>query len=544
MKALIMALVALFSLGHAQIVLDGGRTQWGKTLRWGDTDDSTSSIRFRGNTLARDSSGTWVTTTDSCSLPVKLGFTSLPDSKLELSYEVRASSGNTDSTQAVVYVDSRYCPGSTDASCESWVQAGRFRPDSTSRIQDIIYTFPTGAGTTWKPTRHIFDVPGGNQIRFCIDAYEMGGGTGDTTFFRSHIVRNSAIPSGGVPAGSAGGGASGTVDLTGINGVTPSTGNGTAGTGTLRVAVASNNTAFTVNAAQSGTWTVQPGNTANTTAWLVNGTGGTFPATQSGTWNVNNVSGTVSLPTGAATAAKQPALGTAGTPSADVISIQGVASGTVVPVSDGSGSLTVDNSGTFATQAAQSGTWTVQPGNTANTTAWLVTGTGGTFPMSGVAAHDAAVSGNPVLVGMEARTSNGTAVANGDVTRPQATIEGKTVTKPHSVYGATWTYAAASGGITNTTAATLKAAAGSGVRNCLTGIQVINGSASVSTEVVVRDGAGGTVLHRGWAQVDGGGYAANFDVPICGTANTLLEAVPITTGSATYINAQGYTSAE
>lgn len=37
----------------------------------------------------------------------------------------------------------------------------------------------------------------------------------------------------------------------------------------------------TVAATQSGTWTVQPGNTANTTAWLVTGTGGTFPATQS-----------------------------------------------------------------------------------------------------------------------------------------------------------------------------------------------------------------------------------------------------------------------
>lgn len=39
------------------------------------------------------------------------------------------------------------------------------------------------------------------------------------------------------------------------------------------------------------------------------------------------------LPSGAATAAKQPALGTAGTPSADVISVQGVASGTDLPVS-------------------------------------------------------------------------------------------------------------------------------------------------------------------------------------------------------------------
>ena len=48
--------------------------------------------------------------------------------------------------------------------------------------------------------------------------------------------------------------------------------------------VVSNGGTFAVQAAQSGTWTVQPGNTANTTAWLVTGTGGTFPATQSGNW--------------------------------------------------------------------------------------------------------------------------------------------------------------------------------------------------------------------------------------------------------------------
>lgn len=64
---------------------------------------------------------------------------------------------------------------------------------------------------------------------------------------------------------------------------------------------------------------------------------GTFAvqAAQSGNWNITNISGTVSLPTGAATAAKQPALGTAGTASADVITIQGVASMTPVLV-DGS----------------------------------------------------------------------------------------------------------------------------------------------------------------------------------------------------------------
>lgn len=59
------------------------------------------------------------------------------------------------------------------------------------------------------------------------------------------------------------------------------------------------------------------------------------------------------LPTGASTAAKQPALGTAGTASADVLTVQGIVSMTALkvdgsavtqPVSDGGGSLTVDGS--------------------------------------------------------------------------------------------------------------------------------------------------------------------------------------------------------
>ena len=62
---------------------------------------------------------------------------------------------------------------------------------------------------------------------------------------------------------------------------------------------------------------------------------GTVAATQSGTWNVTNISGTISLPTGAATAAKQPALGTAGSASSDVITVQGIASMTALKV-DGS----------------------------------------------------------------------------------------------------------------------------------------------------------------------------------------------------------------
>lgn len=50
---------------------------------------------------------------------------------------------------------------------------------------------------------------------------------------------------------------------------------------------------------------------------------------------------------------------------------------TAVPITDNAGSLTVD--GTVG--ATQSGTWTVQPGNTANTTAWKVDGSAVTQPV-------------------------------------------------------------------------------------------------------------------------------------------------------------------
>ena len=62
------------------------------------------------------------------------------------------------------------------------------------------------------------------------------------------------------------------------------------------------------------------------------GAGTVVTASQGGTWNINNISGTVALPTGAATAAKQPNFSTAGTPSADVATVQGAAGMTALQV--------------------------------------------------------------------------------------------------------------------------------------------------------------------------------------------------------------------
>lgn len=454
-------------------------------------------------------------------------------------------------------------------------------------------------------------------------------------------------------------------------------------------------------------------------------------AAQSGTWNVTNISGTVSLPTGAATAAKQPALGTAGSASSDVITIQGIASMTAVQVSDGGGSLTIDgtvaatqsgnwtariadgtgnaltskapgaeralsvaivdgsgnqvtsfggsggtsatddaaftaasgsgtplmgfatsdsvdsgdvgvvamttsrelkvnvssgslavtNAGTFVTQengaaltslqlidnivftedaAASSGdsgvpVLTVRQDTIASSTSAdgdyqsaktnsvgalytslshlganaVSTGNGtagtgvqrvaicsdntafsvnatlqastNTQEVVGDAAHDAAIAGNPLRIAGRAITADYTSVASGDTADLVTTLNGHLVVQPYSIPELSWSYAAASGGITNTTGVTAKTAAGAGIRNYITGVDVVNGHATVSTDVQIRDGASGTVLWRGFAQAAGGGVSRIFDPPLRGGANTLVEVACGTTGTATYFNLTGYT---
>lgn len=165
--------------------------------------------------------------------------------------------------------------------------------------------------------------------------------------------------------------------------------------------------------------------------------------------------------------------------------------------------------------------------------------------IGGVAAHDAAVSGNPVLVAGEGRSSDGTALTgSGRVVRLLMSMLGKLVNIPYALPGQSWSYAAASGGITTTTGVTAKAAAGAGIRNYVTRAQIINGHATQGTDVQIRDGASGTVLFRGYAVAAGGGVSAKFDPPLRGTANTLIEVAAGTAGAAVYFNLQGYTAGE
>lgn len=118
-------------------------------------------------------------------------------------------------------------------------------------------------------------------------------------------------------------------------------------------------TAGTANANVLTVQGIASGTSLNVTVTNANANGQAVLASSSPVAIAKN-SGTGSTISGAA-------IGTAGTASTEVVTIQGIASGTVVPVSLTSTTIT----GTVA--ATQSGTWTIQPGNTPNTSAWLNT---------------------------------------------------------------------------------------------------------------------------------------------------------------------------
>jgi hypothetical protein len=120
-----------------------------------------------------------------------------------------------------------------------------------------------------------------------------------------------------------------------------------------------------------------------------------------------------------------------------------------------------------------------------------------------------------------------------------ATLIGALVTKPYAIPEADWQYAAAAGGIINTTDVVLRAAAAAGIRNYVTSIDIRNAHATVATEVVIKDGA--TVI---WRQLLPAAMAApveiTFPTPLRGTAATAMNVACITTGAQVYINAQGF----
>ncbi len=163
----------------------------------------------------------------------------------------------------------------------------------------------------------------------------------------------------------------------------------------------------------------------------------------------------------------------------------------------------------------------------------------------GISPEGGGAGTSPIAVGLEGRTSSKTSVTNATLVRPIATLDGRQVIRLNSIPENEWVYAAASGGIANTTTAvTLVAAQAAGIRNYLTNLQLSSDALGAATEIAIRDGAGGTVLWRGKIGTAGiaGVSTIQFSDPLKSTAATLLEVVTLSASvtGGVYVNAQGY----
>lgn len=106
---------------------------------------------------------------------------------------------------------------------------------------------------------------------------------------------------------------------------------------------------------------------------------------------------------------------------------------------------------------------------------------------------------------------------------------------------ASWTYVAASGGITTTPGTvTLRASQNIAHRNLIQAMQLDNGSAT-GTEVTLTDSVAASVIWRGYMPGNSS-KVVKFDPPLAVSANAAITAAVGTAGAAVYINAQGRTA--
>lgn len=271
-------------------------------------------------------------------------------------------------------------------------------------------------------------------------------------------------------------------------------------------------------------------------ALLVDGSGSTQPisgtvtANQGGTWNINNVSGTVSLPTGAATAANQTTLNTQttkindGTDTALVTAAGALVvdgSGSTQPVS---GTVTANaGSGTFAVSAA-----TLPLPTGAATEATLASRLGdATFTgRINTLGQKTMANSTPVVLSSDqsAVTVTGTVTASGTVTANQGT-PGSTANR--------WPVQ-----ITDGTDLSLVSAAGA---------LLVDGSATtqpVSGTVTANAGTGNFATNL--AQVNGTTVATGSGVLGAGTQRVVLatDQPAVTVAQSTAANLRAQTSAE
>jgi hypothetical protein len=218
----------------------------------------------------------------------------------------------------------------------------------------------------------------------------------------------------------------------------------------------------TIPVTQSGTWTVQPGNTANTTAWKVDGSAVTQPISGLVTANPGTAANwAIYVEDAAETAGGN--LSMAGTVRRDsVASSAGTDGDNATLNTDASGRLwcNVNNTVTVASHAVTNGgTFVVQENGAALTSLQLID--------DPVIADDSAftpATSKVMMAGFEADESSTDSVDEGDAGAARMTLDRKQIVtvQPHTAGGATTFMASGSDGssILVATKQTIKASAG------------------------------------------------------------------------------------
>lgn len=272
---------------------------------------------------------------------------------------------------------------------------------------------------------------------------------------------------------------------------------------------------------QSGTWTVQPGNTANTTAWKVDGSAVTQPVSLAGTQSVN-----------AAQLAGTTTDTNSGSKSAGTLR---VVIATDQPALSNKLLVTPDSVALPANQSvnlSQVGGTTVVNG-----------GVAGSQAVGGTVATNVAITANPLNLGAQAVSSENSAATTARQVQLVADLVGKLIVLPYA-NPENFVSGVISSAMTGTTSTSLVAAPASGLRNYITSCIASNSHATVGTDILLQDGSGGTTLAVLPAAPAFGGASISFPTPLRQpTTATALYAANVTTGANTKISCFGYKGA-
>lgn len=137
---------------------------------------------------------------------------------------------------------------------------------------------------------------------------------------------------------------------------------------------------------------------------------------------------------------------------------------------------------------------------------------------------------------------NGTGITDADYAWRSVRVSAanQLVTKEFAEADSDWQYATpVASPITVSTAVAMKAAAGTGIRNYVTGFTAYNNSATASV-ISIQDGT--TVIYTDYLPANGA-IRVTFPTPLRGTANTAMNVVLATAATSTFVSAQGFIGA-